>query len=39
MVIIKKIRDYSNAPQELKKLEKLIENIVKSEDWEQVITN
>jgi len=29
----KKIRDYSDAPEDLKKLEKLIENIVSSEGW------
>lgn len=32
----KKIRDYSDAPKELRKLEKLIENIVKSENWEKI---
>ena len=31
----KKIRDYSDAPEELRKLEKLIENIVNSEGWDK----
>ncbi len=32
----KKIRDYSDAPKELRKLEKSIEDIVKFENWEKI---
>ncbi len=35
----KKIKDYSDAPEELRKLERLIENIVNSEGWKKQTNN